>query len=190
MITTTPTQIPTYVKKVVDSYAHIMNCSVADVIMASVIWIKNGSTEAAQPRSSGGDITRVSVRVDTKSLNAISAPVPWRDFLATAALTLPLPPKPLLLWTYLNEPKRARRHIPRTDPAHTTITLPKRQTAHLRHLSQAWSMSVPEVVKILIATHPCMHLPATITPPLVMNALRGVSALAPASDQEIVVIEG
>lgn len=106
-----------------------------------------------------------------------------------AALHAPSPADPHLLDTFLPD----RQPLPgRTSRAKAlnALIFSKRQTSRLRHLAQAWSMTVPDVVQVLVASNPCMHLPSSVTPPLVTAALRGVHALPAANDQETILIEG
>ncbi len=172
-----------------------------EVTTAFIAWYMAGSPGAAQaPSSSKLDRGVVVIRAAAGAVeNAVAryekthhVAITKRALIEASVELAPMPPVIELLIPYLLErpPRKPRRATIELKPIRHEVTFSKRQTTHLRHLAQAWGMSVAEIARVLISSHPCMHLPASISPPEMIASLRGLQAQAPGGETETVVVVG
>ncbi len=176
------------VYEIIRAYSDNLDRSRNETVLAMLRWSLSNGEDGYNFRQRVPNEKWVSIRVDPAEINRLiyGQSLQFTYLVERAAFKLPMPPKPELLAQYLPLVEVARRQ----PSSKATVSFSKRQTAHLRHLATAWDVTAADVVRVLVASHPCMHLPVVMSPPEVMAALRGIQSLPPANDQEVFVIEG
>ncbi len=200
-----PVNVRRWTRDVIAQYRARLNLRTAvshiEVTTAFIAWHMAGSPGAAEaPSSAKLDRSAVVIRAAAGAIeNAVAhyekthhVTISNRALIEASVDRAPMPPVPGILLPFLPEHTR-HRGTPakvKSKPIRHEVTFSKRQTTHLRHLAQAWGMSVAEIARVLISSHPCMHLPASISPPEMIASLRGLQAQAPGGETETVVVVG
>ncbi len=184
------------VHNILTQYGHAVRVSADGVLHAMLAWGHAGMPGAVDMRPLEKGEARTSIRANTDEITRMTMAYckaygvlqSSTHLIEQIVLRAPMPPQPEILSPYIDQ--LAQKSRGRVGVVEHVVCLSKRQTAHLKHLAHAWSLTVPQAAQVLLSSHPCMHLSPDLTPPKVLDTLRGVQALPIGDTQETVVIAG